>query len=60
MSLHRERKKRGLKCVTLEIRSTEIAALVKRGLLADTDHGSLTAVRDALYGHLDQTLTGAA
>lgn len=60
MSLHRERRKRGLKCVTLEIRTTEISALVKRGLLADADKASTTALRDALHGHLGKTLTGAA
>lgn len=60
MSLHSERKKRGLKYVTLEIRSAEVPELVLRGLLADADQGSLTAVRDALYTHLDKTLLGAA
>ena len=60
MRLHRKREKRGLKCVTLEIRKSEIAALVKRGLLADTNQGSVAALRNALYGRLDKTLQGSA
>lgn len=56
MALHRKRKQRELKCVTLEIRSTEVAELIRRGLLNDAAHADRNALRDALYAHLDKTL----
>lgn len=57
---HRERRRRKLKCVLIEIRDGEIGVLVGRGLLAPTDQGSRTAIAEALHRHLDATLSGAA
>jgi hypothetical protein len=54
--LHRERRRRKLRCITLDIRAQEVTEL----LLAPTDQGSRTAIGEALHRHLDQTLTGAA
>ena len=56
MRLHRARKLAGLRCVTLEVRETEIAALVRRGLLRADDRNDDNAVRDAFYVHLDRSL----
>jgi len=53
---HRERRRRGLRCLTIEIRGQEITELVRRGLLADGDQGSRQAVVEAVHRLLDQTL----
>jgi hypothetical protein len=50
-------RRRGLQCLLVELRETEIDALIRKGLLkAETRH-DLLAVRKALYSYLDQTLT---
>lgn len=54
--LYRERKKLGLQCIQVEIRHSEIEALIRRGLLAQSDASTATAIRAALYKHLDRTL----
>ena len=57
MRLHRKRRRCGLQCLLVELRVTEIDALIRRGLLkAETRHNPF-AVQKALYSHLDQTLT---
>jgi hypothetical protein len=56
MRLHRERRRQGLSCLTIELRETEIDALVRRGLLKAETRNDEHAVRMALYAHLDQTL----
>jgi hypothetical protein len=59
-SLHRERRRRGLKCVTVEIRNQEIIELVRRGLLAEADQGRRAAIAEALHRFMDEKLRGAA
>ena len=54
--LYRQRKKRGLQCIQVEIRHAEIQALVRRGLLVASETSTATAIRSALYKHLDRTL----
>lgn len=56
MRLHRARKLAGLRCLTLEVRETEIAALVRRGLLRSDNQNDDSAVRDAFYVLLDRSL----
>jgi hypothetical protein len=56
MRLHRERRRLGLHCLTVELRDTEIDALVRKGLLTPETRNDMYAVRKALYEHLDQTL----
>ena len=56
MRLHRERRRQGLRCIIVELRETEIEALVRRGLLEAETRNDKYAVRKALYDHLDQTL----
>ena len=56
--LYRERQKRGLRCVTLEIRNRELAELTRRGLLAAGAQDDREAVRQAMYNFLDQALQG--
>ena len=48
--------KRGLQCIQVEIRYAEIQALIRRGLLVPSEASSVTAIRSALYKHLDRTL----
>ena len=56
MRVHRQRRKAGLRCVTIELRETEVVELIKRGLMkADARH-DLRAIRNALHRHLDESL----
>ena len=56
MRLHRARRSAGLRCLTLEVREAEIAALIRKGLLRpDSRHDSM-AVRNALYSLLGRHL----
>jgi hypothetical protein len=56
MRRHRERRRDGLRCLRIELRETEIDALIDRGLLKVETRNDLNAVRDALYAFFDQTL----
>jgi hypothetical protein len=56
MRLHRERKRRGLSCVTVEVRTTEIAALIRSGYLEVERHRDRCAVTAALHAYLDASL----
>ena len=49
MRLHRARRSAGLRCLTLEVRDSEIAALIGKGLLSPSSPQDNTAVRNALY-----------
>jgi hypothetical protein len=60
MRLHRERRRQGLLCVTIDLRETEIDALIHRGLLEAEERNDLYAVRKALYQHLDHTLSATS
>ena len=56
MRRHRERRREGLRCVTVELRETEIDALVQKGLLKTDARNDTRAVREALYQYFDRTL----
>jgi hypothetical protein len=56
MRRHRDRRRKGLRCVRIELRETEIDVLIRRGRLARDSRGDLGAVRTALYGFLDDHL----
>lgn len=56
MRAHRERRQFGLRCVTIQLRETEIDVLIGRGLLKADARNDLHFVREALYLHLDRTL----
>jgi hypothetical protein len=56
MRLHRCRRRRGLRCLTIELRETKIDVLIGKGLLTSETRNDPDAVCDALYAHLDQTL----
>ncbi len=56
MRRHRDRRQKGLRCVRIELRETEIDALIRRGRVAGDTRSDLAAVRKALYGFLDDYL----
>jgi hypothetical protein len=56
MRLHRERRRNGMRCLTIELRETEIDALIREGLLRADMRNDPSAVTKALYAHLDGTL----
>ena len=56
MRRHRERRRDGLRCMTIELRETEIDALIRKGLLKDDARNNRRAVISAFYGFLDRAL----
>ena len=56
MRLHRERRRRGLRSVTIEVRDSEVHTLVARRLLAPEEQGDRRALRRAIHKLLDVTL----
>ena len=59
MRLHHERRRRGLRCLMIELRETDVDALICGGLLEHETRNDRNAVRKALYGHLNRTLRPA-
>ena len=56
MRRHRERRRDGLRWMTIELRKTEITALIQKGLLGNDARKDLQAVRKAFYGFVDRAL----
>ena len=56
MRRHRERRRDGLRCLKIELRETEVEALIHKGLLNADARNDPGAVCEALYVHLDRTL----
>ena len=56
MRRHRERRRHGLRCLTLQVREREIDALVRRGLLTAEMRNVVREINAAFYKFLDQTL----
>ena len=56
MRRHRERRRDGLRCLNIELRVTEIDALIKRGLLKSETRNDAKSIIEALYSFLDKTL----
>jgi hypothetical protein len=56
MARHRRRRKKGLRCLTVELRESEIDALIRRQRLAPESRDDLLAVRKALYDFLEDML----
>lgn len=56
MRRHRERRRDGLRCLTIELRESEIDALIRKELLKPETRNDASAVIDALYAFLDRTL----
>jgi len=56
MRHYRERRRRGLRCVTIQVRHSEVDALVTRRLLAPEECANRGALRQAIHRFLDMTL----
>jgi hypothetical protein len=56
MRRHRERRRDGLRCMMIELRETEVTALIRRGLLKGETRNDRSAVKAAFYQFLDLTL----
>ena len=52
----RQRRRDGLRCYRLELRDSEIKALVRRGLLLASEQTNPNAVTQAMYAFFDRTL----
>jgi hypothetical protein len=56
MRRHRKRRREGLRCLTVELRESEIDMLVCRALLMPEMRNNRNAIIRALYAHFDLTL----
>jgi hypothetical protein len=56
MRRFRDRRRRALRCLTIEIREREVDTLIEKGLLNREMRQDPGAVCEALYEHLEQTL----
>jgi hypothetical protein len=59
MRRHRQRRRSGLRCLNVELRETEIDTLIRKGFLKQETRNDPHAVCEALYAHLDRTLSTA-
>jgi hypothetical protein len=56
MRRHRERRRDGLRCVTIDLRETEIDALARNGFLKPVARNDLRSIEMALYELLERAL----
>ena len=56
MRRHRERRREGLRCLTIELRETEIDALARDGFLKADARNDLYAIEIAVYKFFERTL----
>jgi hypothetical protein len=57
MRAHRQRRRDGLRCLTIELRETEIDALARNGFLKDNARNNLRSIEMALYEFLEYALS---
>jgi hypothetical protein len=56
MHRHRERRRDGMRCLTIELRETEIDFLIRSELLKTETRNDREAIVEALYAHLERTM----
>jgi hypothetical protein len=56
MRRQRQRRRDGLRCLMIELRETEIDALIRNGLLPPEKRHDCESVQSALYAFLDDAL----
>jgi hypothetical protein len=56
MRRHRERRREGLRCLTIELADTEIDALARNGFLKGDARNDLRSIELAVYEFLERTL----
>ena len=57
MRRYRQRRRSGLRCLTIQLRETEIDVLICRALLKPEMRNNRSAIIRALHAHFDQTLS---
>jgi hypothetical protein len=57
MRLYRDRRRKKLRCLTIELRETEIDWLIRRGLLNREKRSDPIALKHALYAFFDHALS---
>jgi hypothetical protein len=56
MARCRQRRRNGMRCLTIELREAEVDALIRHRLLGPDDRNNRPAVLQALYHFLDEAL----
>ena len=56
MRRYRDRRREGLRCLWIELRETEVDALIRNGLLSAETRHDQNAIADALYTFLERML----
>jgi hypothetical protein len=56
MRRHRERRRDGFRCLTIELHETEVDFLIQKEFLQSVARNDSDAVRQALYSYLDETM----
>jgi hypothetical protein len=59
MRRNRERRRDGMRCLNIELRETEIDALIQKRMLKSETRNDPRAIEEALYAYLDQNLSPA-
>jgi len=54
MRRHRERRRKGLRCLTVQLRETEVDALIRLGFLSSGQRDDRRAIVKAVHGLLDK------
>jgi len=57
MRRHRERRRKGLRCLTVLLRETEVDALIRTGFLLPETRRDNVEVIKAIHRYFDQTLS---
>jgi hypothetical protein len=57
MRRHRQRQREGLRCLTVQLRETEIDMLICKALLEPEMRNNKNAIINALHDHFDLTLS---
>jgi hypothetical protein len=57
MRRHRQRRRQGLRCILVQLRETEIDALLRYGLLTVETRNDPIAICNAFHRFLDRTFT---
>jgi hypothetical protein len=56
MRQHRERRRAGMRCLTIELRETEIDALIRKGFLKAQTRNDKSEIAEAIYAYFDREL----
>jgi hypothetical protein len=56
MRLHRERRRQGLRCVTIPLPQAQINGLIRKGWLPREERADRATVQRALYSYLSDVL----